>query len=264
MNTRQEIWIRMVIVIGLAVATLSLLWLAPQFTRAATITVGSDGTYATIQAAIDAASPGDTIHVRNETFNESLIITKSLTLLGGYEAGFGSRIPRSTYVGVVPGRVIDIQGVGIEMTIDGFEIAKGSYAGNGGGIYVGVEDDSVIVINDNFIHNNKAIDGGGIYADVDNRSDLHITNNDVMTNTTTDDYAGIYANVYLSGTLTISGNNINYNTSGDNYGGLYAYVMGFGKFQIEDNVVMSNTATTLVTDDYGGFYFYAEDNSHGD
>ena len=84
----------------------------------------------------------------------------------------------------MPARVIDIQGAGIEVTIDGFEIANGvAGADDGGGIYVNVEDDSVVTINDNFIHDNSADDGGGIYADVDNRSDLHITGNDVMTNT---------------------------------------------------------------------------------
>jgi hypothetical protein len=257
-----------VIAVGLAATVLAMLWLAPQLTRAATLTVGTGGTHATIQAAIDAANPGDTIQVRNETFNESLIITKSLTLLGGYEAGFGSRTPRSTTVGNVAARVIDIQGTGIAVTIDGFEIAEGTIVGgNGGGIYVDVEDDSQVTINDNFIHDNSADDGGGIYADVDNRSDLHITSNDVMTNTTSDDYAGIYADVYLSGTLTLTDNDI-VNNSGDQYGGLRAYVEGFCQFQIEDNLVMSNTTTVDGASAppyhrYGGLYFEAQYNSHG-
>jgi len=269
MNGKQRAGSRAVIAVGLAVVALAMLWLAPQLTRAATLTVGTGGMHATIQAAIDAANPGDTIQVRNETFNESLIITKSVTLLGGYEAGFGSRTPRTTYVGTVPGRVIDIQGASIQVTIDGFEIAEGTIVGdNGGGLYVDVEDDSVVTINDNFIHNNSADGGGGIYADVDNRSDLHITGNDVMTNSTTDDYAGIYANVYLSGTLTLSDNDIVGNESGDRCGGLYAYVESLSRFTIEDNLVMSNT--TAVDGDplaprryYGGLYFRARYNSHG-
>ena len=269
MTARRKALYRILVASGTAVTLLMLLWLAPQLTRAATLTVGSGGTHATIQAAIDAANPGDTIQVRDETFNESLIITKSLTLLGGYEAGFGSRTPRTTYVGTVPGRAIDIQGASIQVTIDGFEIAEGAIVGgNGGGIHVDVEDDSRVTINDNFIHDNSADGGGGIYADVDNRSDLHITGNDVMTNTTSDDYAGIYANVYLSGTLTLSDNNIVGNESGDRYGGLYASVESLSRFAVEDNLVMSNT--TAVDGDplapyryYGGLYFRARYNAHG-
>ncbi len=271
MTIRKKSLFRFLSSIGAALVVILgfclILWLSQ--VRAATITVGSGGDYATIQAAIDAASPGDTIQVQNGTFNESLIITKSVTLLGGYEAGFGSRTPRTTYVGTVPGRVIDIQGAEIEVTIDGFEIAEGTIAGdNGGGIHVDVEDDSRVTIHDNFIHDNSADNGGGIYADVDNRSNLHITGNDVMTNTTTDDYAGLYANVYLSGTLTLADNDVVGNESGDRYGGLYAYVESLSRFTIEDNLVMSNT--TAVDGDplaprryYGGLYFEAEYNSHG-
>ncbi len=163
MRTQRNALFSILTAVSIAALSLALLWLTPQLTRAAIITVGSDGTYATIQAAIDATNPGDTIQVRDETFNESLVITKSLTLLGGYEAGFGSRTPRSTTVGNVAARVIDIQGAGIEVTIDGFEIANGAAGANdGGGIYVNVEDDSVVTINDNFIHDNSADDGGGI------------------------------------------------------------------------------------------------------
>ena len=147
---QSNTYAKLLVALGLSLAMTLILLVALNSgsARAATLTVGSDGTYATIQAAIDAANPGDTIQVRNETFNESLIITKSLTLLGGYEVGFGSRTPRSTTVdGGAAGRVIAIQGAGIAVTIDGFEIANGDAGANdGGGIYVDVEDDSVVTV----------------------------------------------------------------------------------------------------------------------
>ena len=48
--------------------------------EAATIIVPDD--YPTIQAAINAATAGDTIFVRNGTYHESIIITKPLSLVG--------------------------------------------------------------------------------------------------------------------------------------------------------------------------------------
>ena len=43
--------------------------------------------YPTIQAAIDAAAPGDTIHVCAATFLENITVTKDLTLLGASQDG---------------------------------------------------------------------------------------------------------------------------------------------------------------------------------
>ncbi len=46
--------------------------------------------YATIQQAVNAAQPGDTILIRNGTYYESLTISKPLTLLG--ESRYGAII----------------------------------------------------------------------------------------------------------------------------------------------------------------------------
>src|SRR5437016_1142603 len=66
-------------------------------------------TFATIQAAVDAASAGATITVDAGTYNELVTVNKTLTLKGaraGVDArdgsrGFGESIVRGTLVGAV-------------------------------------------------------------------------------------------------------------------------------------------------------------------
>jgi pectin methylesterase-like acyl-CoA thioesterase len=50
--------------------------------QAATLTVGSDQSYTTIQGAIDAASAGDIIRVHDGVYNEHLTISVPLTIIG--------------------------------------------------------------------------------------------------------------------------------------------------------------------------------------
>ena len=84
--------------------------------------VGSGG-YDTIQEAIDAASPGDTIEIAAGTYDEHVVIDKAVTLLGA-NAGIGgnddSRGPESVVTGGVK-----VQAGG-PVTVDGVEIS-GSY-----------------------------------------------------------------------------------------------------------------------------------------
>src|ERR1700741_4019218 len=60
----------------------------PRATRAATLTVGQKtaacpkALYATIQSAVNAASPGDVIKVCAGTYPEQVVISKSLTVNG--------------------------------------------------------------------------------------------------------------------------------------------------------------------------------------
>src|SRR5712664_3363414 len=79
--------------------------LAPPVRAASTIHVPQD--YLTIQMAINAASPGDTIIVNSATYQENLVIGKSLNLTGvsasstiinGTNSGPGITIANTTSV----------------------------------------------------------------------------------------------------------------------------------------------------------------------
>jgi hypothetical protein len=255
-------WRQMAVTIGFAVVGVALLLMVPLVVQADYVDVPNDGS--SIQVAIGNADAGDVIRVEAGVFAENLVITKSLTLEGGYNSDFTSRTPRTTVIAPPSGRAIAIVGDGITVTIDGFEIRDGDVGGgNGGGVAIDVKAGSSVTITDNFIHDNTADGGGGIYAKTGDSS-LVIGENDVMTNTTATggDGAGIYARTY-TGTFTLTDNEIRGNVSGDNYGGFYVLVRYAGVFTVENNLVVSNTAITFVSDDCGGFRFEASEDSHG-
>ena len=64
--------------------------------------VGNGG-YATIQAAITAASAGDTIMIAAGTYNENLVVDKGVTLLGLGEVTIHGTFESDN--GIVPGTV---------------------------------------------------------------------------------------------------------------------------------------------------------------
>ena len=156
---------------------------------AKTIYVPDD--YAKIQWAVDSASDGDTIIVRDGTYYENIIVNKRLTIKS--ENGSANCIVNG---GGSWGKVFSLEADGIR--IEGFTITGGSY-----GIY--------ICSNNNSISNNNISNNGcGIYLYYSNRNSISI--NIISSNN------GDGIELYCSNNNSISNNNISNNWYGINFG----------------------------------------------
>jgi len=198
---------------------------------------GTGGCYTTIQAAVNAANPGDTVRVAQGVYIENVVVNKSITLEGGWNTGFTSR-NWDLYTTVVNGNrastVIRLSG-NISPTIEGFTILRGdasSALGWGGGILAdGVwSEGGLITIRHNIIRENIACKtnwcqgyGGGIMI-YSNRSII--------------EYNTIFSNTARTG------------GAGGGYGGGIA-IWGYpGEATIAHNMIISNTAVYSTSGEY--------------
>ncbi|MDB4306212.1 hypothetical protein N9980_01445 [bacterium] len=235
---------------------------APQSAQAQIVrnTVGPDGTFATIQAAVNACPSAVECHVDVEMANiytENVVFPISHTsgtilVSGGWDATFSSRIENfraSTIDGGATGRVLDIQVSGGTVAIEGFIIENGSDT-RGAGINVdpGGASGAIVKLTNLDIRNNHAsntysCEGGGVRAQLNGSERLEIVNSEISSNS-----------------VTV--------TSESNYaagGGIYISASGTASFLVDDTWVEENTATSDTAQKEGaGQAFYLEGESSGE
>ncbi len=215
------------------------------------------GDYTTIQAAITAASSGDTIYVAAGTYNEDITLKNGVSVLGAGAA-------TTTIQGTGSTSVVNVGSINSTTTLDGFTITGGA-ASFGGGMH----DDggSPTVSNCIFTGNEAGSGGAGIYI-INNPASPRIINcvfenntsygtggaigcrslsfptiaNCIITGNTAASNGGA---IYISSTSqpTIINNTIVSNTAGSNGGAIY--VDGSSAVPtVTNNIIASNSATS--------------------
>ena len=185
--------------------------------------------YATLQAAIDAAQPGDEIRVAQgvytdvtafeytlagwtDTITQAVFIDISLTVRGGYTITDWSTAQPITYPTVIDpqgrgrGAVVTIPdpGTPITVTLEGLSITHGYAQGSGGGLFV--RGGKVTISGCHVYSNTGGSLASGIYLGGD---DMTLTNNVVAHNTGPGYGVGIEM-----GVPALARNRITHNTNG--------------------------------------------------
>ncbi|MFP7755174.1 right-handed parallel beta-helix repeat-containing protein [Thermodesulfobacteriota bacterium B35] len=212
-------------------ATFLLIAILPLFLAVAGASAGTvlrvPTEYPSIQKALDAASPGDTVQVAAGTYFEHVTLAKDVILEGGWNADF-SRRDRTTFVTVIDGA--REKGPVVEgadgAILDGFTIIHGSLLtaddeDKGSGIYCKKTSPR---IRNNIIRENEP---SGIYCSA---SSAVITGNRITANV----QAGVFAQ--KGSTLEITGNTITDN----GYSGIGSSKLPLSRITVRNNDIHGN------------------------
>lgn len=173
---------------------------------------GTGGCLTSIQAAINAATAGDTVLAHAGTYTEHLVMKEGITLLGeGWDSATGTVINGGAPV--LPGSVISIpNGVSAATVISGVQLTNG-HAEYGGCLYTGT---GAPVIRNTWLYDCMAALGGGGVMVAGAFGSVVVANNLVQDNAATGAYGGgilvwpdaspvVNANAIFSNTAGIGG-----------------------------------------------------------
>ena len=202
---------------------------------AADRTVGTSCTYATINAAITAADPGDRLLIEGGViFYENITIGKNLILQGGYD-GCGSGSSAATTVDGGASNAVVVIDSGLTVTLENLVITNGHSSFEGGGIRFALSSGGgqLTLINVD-IHSNTATWGGGIWAGTN--SQVEGTDVNIYNNTATAYGGGV--RLYGGSSATFNNGNISYNSAPDGAG-----------FYIDSDTSVLNFSGTINSND---------------
>ncbi|HJN72290.1 MAG TPA: MopE-related protein [Myxococcota bacterium] len=194
-----------------------------------TASVGS-ASYGTIQAAVDAASSGDTVTICDGTFYENIDTSVSLTLESLNGSGSVTLDGRSK------GAVVT---AGAQLTVSGFTIQNGS-GPLGGGIDGWTNDAGTLTIEDCTFTDNSATYGGGVLGPPS--YDLDVSDSEFKNGDVTNSGGGVYITSGSLSNVTVHDNEADYG------GGVFVDYGGSATFDSSTDIY-DNDAT------YGGGVF---------
>ena len=196
---------------------------------AATLTVGAGGQFKTIQQAVDAAKPGDTVLVAPGTYTENVVVSKPLTITGNATVNAADS-SKDVFLITSPGVHIDgltISGGETGVNVAGVAscaITNITEHGNVFAVYLANATNSVVS------NNNLANNHYGVYCD-------YATSTTIANNVATGEAGGGNAATYSDGIyfLYSDSNNVTQNNLSDNH------VYGISLFHSSGNDISNNT-----------------------
>jgi len=195
-----------------------------------------DRKYSSIQEAVDAGNPGDTIILTAGTYQENLLIEKPFTIKG---AGEGKTIIDGCQVGSVI--IVGKNRSNIDVTLSGMTIMGGtgtsvSVDDNDANRYIcggGILNYGRLTIMDSIISGNTAYYGGGIF----NKGTVNLEKGTCTTHNAAHNGGGIYGNI---GSVNLNGGTVASNEAKELGGGIYT---GYrGSISIHSGTISNNIA----------------------
>jgi hypothetical protein len=192
-----------------------------------------------IQEAVNKARRGDVIYVANGRYTFSsnpspnvVIISKSLTLSGGWNAAFSAQTGASTIDGAnINNGILIISGA---VVVENF-IVENSISSNSGAIYI---VNGYLTLKKSTLRNNVASNNGaGIFVD---NGIVTIINSTISGNRANGAGGGIYAALNSGASVTIQNSTIAYNQASRG-GGIS---LTNGTFNITNTIIGNNTGTS--------------------